>query len=150
MKRTSRPLEDRLWEKIAKKGINECWLWQGGQGGKGYGVIRKWNGTKWVNSYAHREVLQLCAGDPPFPEAHALHSCDTPKCCNPAHLSWGSNSQNRKEARDRLLNQGNQKLTPEQVSQIRRDTRTNTVIAAEYSVHFDTIARIKRGVSWKK
>ena len=148
MKRTSRPLEDRLWEKIAKKGSSDCWLWQGGQGGKGYGVIRKWNGTKWVNSYAHREVLQLCAGDPPVPDAHALHSCDNPSCCNPAHLSCGTNSQNRKEARDRLLNQGNQKLTPTQVDKIRGDSRTHILIAKDYSVHPSTIARIKQRKGW--
>ena len=149
MNRTSRPLEERLWEKIHKQGPQECWPWQGAVAGKGYGVIRKWKETRWVNSYAHREVL-LLTNTPSDPEAQALHSCDNPICCNPAHLSWGNNSQSRRQARDRLLNQGNQKLTPEQVAQIRQDSRTNTVIAAEYSVHFDTIARIKRGASWKK
>jgi hypothetical protein len=150
MKRTSRPLADRLWEKILKKESTECWLWQGGMGGKGYGIIRKWNGEKWVNAYAHREVLQLTVGESAIPEAQALHSCDNPSCCNPNHLSWGTNSQNRKEARDRLLNQGNQKLTPAQVDQIREDTRTHVLIAQDYSVHFDTVARIKQGRAWQR
>lgn len=88
-------------------------------------------------------------GPPPNTNSQALHSCDLTKCCNPKHLSWGTESQNRKEARDRLNNQGNQKLTLEQVENIKLDNRVSKVIAEEYGVHFDTILRIKNGRAWQ-
>lgn len=148
IRRKSKPFEERLWSKIDQKSTNDCWLWTGGTVTKGYGTIKKLLGDKWQTVYAHREILRLVTGEPPTDTSQALHSCDTPACCNPAHLSWGTNSKNRKEARDRLHNQGNQKLIPQQVVDIQRDTRTYAAIAATYSVHPDTIARIKQGRAW--
>ena len=149
MKRNKKSFEERLWSKIDKKAPNDCWFWTGGTAGGGYGTLRKELDGKWKHVYAHREVLRLTKGEPFNPEAQALHSCDTPKCCNPAHLNWGTESKNRREARDRLHNQGNQKLKPEQVAAIKLDSRLHKTIAAEYNVHHDTIARIKQGRAWK-
>jgi len=149
VKRTRKSLEERLWALIEKRGPTDCWYWQGGKAGKGYGTIKKEINGRWKTAYAHREILRLIKGDAPFQNAHALHSCDTPSCCNPAHLSWGTNSQNRKEARDRLHNQGKQKLTPEQVNDIRNMSGTYLEIAEKFSIHFDTVARIKRNRSWQ-
>ena len=59
-------LEDRLWAKINKQGPNDCWLWTAGCAGNGYGTLRKWVDTKWVQTYAHREVLRLSKGNPPL------------------------------------------------------------------------------------
>lgn len=149
MTRTSKPLEQRLWAKVTKAGPDDCWLWTGALAGKGYGHLRKLVDGKWKSTYAHREVLIQEKGEPPEPDSQGLHSCDTYACCNPAHLSWGNNSKNRREARDRLHNQGNQKLIPDQVAAIRLDSRTHVEIAKSYGVHFDTVARIKQGRSWQ-
>jgi len=149
MERKQRPFSERLWSFIQKGNPDECWPWTGGTAGKGYGTLRKKVEGKWKQAYAHREVLRLTVGEPSFPKAHALHSCDNPICCNPAHLAWGTNSKNRREARDRLHNQGNQKLTPDQVEMIRAMSGAYPSIAAKFGVHFDTVAKIKRNVSWK-
>ena len=147
--RKRKSLEERLWALIVKAAPNECWLWIGGHLPKGYGTLRKWNGTKWISTYAHREVLIATVGEPTDPSAHALHSCDNPACCNPKHLSWGTNSKNRREARDRLHNQGNQKLIPSQVEEIRSDSRKYQEIADAYLVHLSTVALIKQNRSWQ-
>lgn len=146
--RKRKPVEERLWPRVQIKGPDDCWLWTGGTSGKGYGSIGVFVGGKKVSGYAHREALRLSKGEPPDADSQALHSCDTPSCCNPKHLSWGNNAKNRKEARDRLHNQGNQKLIPEQVADIRTDPRTHVEIAKTYAVHPDTVARIKQGRSW--
>ena len=146
--RKRKSLEERLWGLVDRRSENECWPWLGGCVPKGYGTIRVFVDGKWRNSYAHREVLKLNKGEPPTTTSHALHSCDNPGCCNPAHLSWGTNSMNRREARDRLHNQGNQKLTPKQVKAIKQDPRIYQEIADSYSVHRDTIARIKQKRAW--
>lgn len=148
MIRKSRPFEERLWEKIAKGDPNECWLWTATKAGKGYSTLRKFEDGKWKFVYAHREVLKQSKGEPIGDANQALHSCDTPACCNPAHLSWGNNSKNRREARDRLHNQGNQKLIPSQVTSIKEDQRIYREIAESYGVHVDTISRIKSGRAW--
>lgn len=96
MKRKRKPLEERLWALIDRSTPDACWPWLGGKAGKGYGTIRKEVNGHWRTAYAHREILRITKGDPPDLNAHALHSCDNPGCCNPAHLSWGTNSQNRK------------------------------------------------------
>ena len=147
--RETKTLFERLDSHINKQGPNDCWPWGAGVTPKGYGTIKVWNGCKWVTSYAHREVLKLHAQEPPAPNNQVLHSCDNPSCCNPQHLSWGNESKNRKEARDRLHNQGKQKLVPKQVEDIRGDTRKYADIANSYSVHVGTVARIKQGRSWK-
>ena len=143
------PFEERLWARIKKSDVNVCWDWTGGTAGKGYGTLRKHINNVWKFVYAHREVLEIYKGAPVAPNIHALHSCDNPLCCNPNHLSWGTNSKNRREARDRLYNQGNQKLRPYQVSAIRSDTRTQKEIAIEYAVCISTIALIKQNRSWQ-
>ena len=146
--RKHKTLHERLWAKITQGGPDDCWPWTGGTAGKGYGTLKKLVDGKWKTQYAHREVLIETSGSPPTPLSHALHSCDNPICCNPKHLSWGTNSINRREARDRLHNQGKQKLLPDQVERIRVDPRIYADIAADYNIHRDTVARIKQNRSW--
>ena len=148
MTRKIKSLEERLWGLVDKQADHLCWPWIGGTVPKGYGTIKVFTDGKWKTSYAHREILKLVKGAPSTNSEQALHSCDNPNCCNPKHLNWGSNSTNRREARDRLHNQGNQKLTLSQADSIRQDPRIYQEIANEYSIHRDTVARIKQKRGW--
>lgn len=149
MRKTTLSFEERLKAKIQFAGQDECWLWIGNsKAGRGYGVLCKTDETGKKQVYAHREMLRMYKGEPPAGLDQALHSCDNPLCCNPNHLSWGNNKRNRKEARDRLNNQGKQKLTAAQVEEIRKDTRSLKEIAAAYGVHRTTIGDIKKGRAW--
>lgn len=147
--RKIKTLEERLRSKITVLGPDDCWPWTGGCVPKGYGTTKKKTPEGWKTTYAHREILAIAEGEPPTSNSQALHSCDNPACCNPKHLSWGTESQNRREARDRLNNQGNQKLTLAQVNTIRVDSRSAAIIATEYGMHVTNIRRIKSGVAWK-
>lgn len=147
--RKIKSIEERINSKVLVKGPDDCWLWTGGCVPKGYGTIKKQVPEGWRTTYVHREILILTQGEPPTSTSQALHSCDTPACCNPKHLSWGTESQNRREARDRLNNQGNQKLTLDQVNAIRSDARSATELASVYSMHVTSIRRIKSGEGWK-
>lgn len=72
--------------------------WQGTKHAKGYGSIRCDGKMRKVHH------LTYIAANGPIPEGmHVLHECDNPSCCEPKHLTVGTNAQNitEKMARDR-------------------------------------------------
>jgi hypothetical protein len=86
----------RFWSKVDR--ATSCWLWTAGKDKDGYGkfqVNSRRDGRQVQKHFrAHRlawelEHGQLAAG------LLLMHSCDTPACCNPAHLSPGTQLQNR-------------------------------------------------------
>jgi len=84
----------RFWNKVEKRGDDECWPWMASLAGKGYGQIRI-PGTR-KNTYSHRMAYELAHG--PLPEGmFACHSCDHPKCCNPKHLFAGTAKANQSD-----------------------------------------------------
>ena len=91
---------DRFWAKVDKNGpvpahrpdLGPCWLWTGYRYPKGYGRASDPRVAS-RQTYAHRLAWELTNG--PIPDGmQVLHACDNPPCCNPAHLSLGSNLEN--------------------------------------------------------
>lgn len=94
------PLIERFYAKVDRSGgPTACWPWLGARqksrGGGERGRIREGGrGTKiW---HAHRLALALSTGAD-RPALEAMHTCDTPLCCNPAHLLWGTHPQNMRD-----------------------------------------------------
>lgn len=91
------PIHERLWGRTE---LNEhgCWLWLGYQDEDGYGNIS----YREKSFRCHRLSWTLARG--PIPESlQVLHDCDRfyapgdrtyRRCCNPAHLKLGTNSDN--------------------------------------------------------
>lgn len=71
-----------------------CWLWTGSKMGKGYGKLY-YQGKE---RGAHRVSLLLSKGGDLDGPLLAMHSCDTPLCVNPSHLSWGTQTDNMRDA----------------------------------------------------
>lgn len=143
-------LEDRLkrGSKINEK--TECWEWQRGLFTNGYGQISVDGSTIGT----HRASYIAFIG--PIPEGLlVLHTCDNPICVNPKHLWLGTHRDNMedmvKKGRSAVVNNGNVKLTLEQVKSIKRQyDGTNLEWLAE--THFvtpTTIISIVYGNSWK-
>ena len=76
-----------------------CWLWTAGRFPRGYGMVnlgRDMRGKQFT-TYAHRVAYVLTHG--PIPAgAVVMHSCDTPACVNPSHLSLGTQGDNIRDA----------------------------------------------------
>lgn len=136
--------EEQFWNKVDKRGPDECWPWLGQ-------LTEKWYGVFTVNGKqvrAHRFSLELVNGK--LPEGmFALHTCDYAPCCNPAHLYAGTALQNIHDKMDR----GSQvaKLTPEKVRQIRalRGIKTQIEIAEEFDISIPLVCRVQTGQIWK-
>lgn len=79
---TTRPIEDRFWEKV-QRGENH-WLWTGAKSSLGYGAI--WDYERQGHVMAHRLSWEIANGCK-IPEGMVIdHLCRTPQCVNPDHL----------------------------------------------------------------
>lgn len=145
-------LEERFWDKVDKRGPDDCWEWQGSMT-RGYGMIRVGKGTQ----RAHRVSWEMANG--PIPEGmNVLHHCDNPSCVNPAHLFLGTQADNvhDMQAKERKADlhgkrNGRARLTEQDVYKIREMIKqgiSQRVIAKEYGVTFQEIGNINTGVSW--
>jgi hypothetical protein len=80
-----KPLADRFWAKVDRKGPDECWLWLGAKSRRGrggfYGTIRREDGGYYN---AHIAVWVITYGAKP--EGDLDHTCRNTLCVNPAHL----------------------------------------------------------------
>lgn len=86
------PLLDRFASKVDRGGGEDsCWEWMAAKNDRGYGKIGKGGDEGWV--FAHRVAYEAAYGDIPDGQV-VMHSCDNPGCCNPRHLSVGTQSQN--------------------------------------------------------
>jgi hypothetical protein len=90
------PLIQRFWEKIDKRGPDECWPWLGSRLKRcGHGRINI-NGTVRL---AHRVAYELQNGPIP-PGLVVRHRCNFAPCCNPAHLELGTQADNMRDIRN--------------------------------------------------
>lgn len=117
----------RILQKVDFEPSCGCWLWTGGQGNGGYGLMR-YEGRLVV---AHRAVYMVLRGPIP-PRLYLLHRCDTPQCVNPDHLTPGTQKENVADAKRKGRFLGD--LTPDQVRHIRRREKSITEYAAEYGM----------------
>lgn len=88
------PIETRFWAKVDRRGPDECWPWRGKPGARGYGTFSFDN----LRRRATHISLELSGKPRPSPRHGACHTCDNPPCVNPAHLWWGDQSENLRDA----------------------------------------------------
>ncbi len=106
-------LKDRLYAKLpAGLTDDECWLWPGAKS-DGYGCMKFQGKVLRV----HRAMYEVHNGTIPD-GLKILHSCDNPPCCNPKHLSLGTQADNVKDmiAKKRHRNGGTGPIAPIAVS----------------------------------
>ena len=91
---TASELYRRLISKVHFHPWGGCWEWTGARNHKGYGMINIGGKTR----RAHRVAYYLHTGESP---EMVCHSCDNPKCVNPAHLWGGTVADNARDMYDK-------------------------------------------------
>jgi hypothetical protein len=103
----------RLWSRVAGPwcstpehpiGPDDCWLWLGALNEEGlYGRLRRGRrghglvGPHRVALELMDEVSYLPGTAPDRSQLVACHRCDTPLCCHPGHLFWGTRQENARD-----------------------------------------------------
>lgn len=135
-----------------------CWNWVKTCKAHGYGTLTLEGRT----IYAHRLAFRL-SGRILRDGQQVRHTCDNPRCINPAHLLAGNHSDNMQDMVRRGRHPGPppptageknpaSRLTEKGVQEIRvrlRDGEVQRILAAEYGVSQSQISNIKRGAQWR-
>lgn len=140
-------------ERLAARTIigPSCWEIQGcGVGPNGYGQIDLGGGKR---AYTHRLAWELANGRAVPAGLRVLHSCDNPRCVNPAHLSIGTQRDNIRDSirKGRFNCFGRQKLNADQVREIRVLAKAGVRqrdLARRFGVAAHTVSGIVNGTAW--
>ena len=119
----------RFWAKVNQGAADACWLWAASCFPTGYGQFNagRIRGRQHT-FYAHRAAYFLTHGTLPeqshrdTPDGLVVrHTCDTPACCNPAHLVLGTQRDNMQDAaaRGRFPRTRQHKLSDHDVRMLR-------------------------------
>jgi hypothetical protein len=133
---------------------DSCWEWKGPTRRDGYGVFC----CEMKRFRAHRYSYERANG-PIQNGLYVCHSCDNPRCVNPAHLWLGTAADNSADmaAKGRASKTPSvhseshplSKLTKDQALAIRRDPRPARLVAPDYGISKSLVWGIKRGTHWK-
>jgi hypothetical protein len=153
--------EQRFWANVDRETgpvhpvlKTRCWPCTLGTDKDGYGsLVIAGHRVK-----AHRYAYALLVGEIPDGMC-CLHACDRPSCCNPAHLTLGTNQDNRDDSVTKGRHahgerSGQARLTEGDVLEIRATCvpgdpeRGYTALGSKYGVGWGAVRSAHLGITW--
>ena len=156
LSRLDKTPEQRFWEKVDRRGKDDCWNWTAailvGKNG-GYGMFAAHGGRQGGYWRAHRYSYLLYYRFHPG-KLCVLHTCDNRSCVNPRHLFLGDRAIN---AADMVLKNRQRrgeskplaKLTEIIVRKIRKSTKGTCALSRQFGVSPAAISRARNGLTWR-
>jgi hypothetical protein len=150
----------RFWTRVdASGGEDACWPWLGKRGsrsGRGkFTIGSRVDGSR-RELFAYRVAYYAHHGTWPIPVA--MHTCDNPICCNPAHIRAGTQADNLRDmyAKGRNRDDRGERhpraiMTERDVCECRRSYQCGITIAElarKHGVVWQTMRAAVRGRSW--
>jgi hypothetical protein len=149
--------EQRFWSKVARRGPDDCWEWQGNRDWFGHGQMM----VDYATRSAHRLSWEFANGKIGAGLC-VLHRCDNPPCVNPEHLFLGTQGDNvrdmdakgrRKNAPHPGTKNGRAKLTENDVRWLRLARvlygATCRGLADAYGVSPAAVVMACNGTNWR-
>lgn len=140
---------DRFAAKLSPPNERGCRLWNGSTHRLGYGHF-KLNGKTVIASR-----VAFFFANSRWPSGHAIHECDTPNCCEAAHIHDGTVLENMRDCAAKGRNRsprpgnGHTKLLPETraiiVSRFMAGEHNKSALAREYGVTPTRIRQVING-----
>lgn len=152
-------LIQKFWSCVDIRGPHDCWPWKLAVSSQGYGRFRHHKEPK-LSIQAHVMALEIATGEAAPKGLLGCHSCDTPRCCNPAHIWMGTPAENvadmmRKGRNSYVTRVGESansaKLKADDIKTIRSlpKSMANIEIGASFGVSHVTISLVRRHKAWK-
>lgn len=149
---------ERFHSHVDRRGRDDCWPWKASLTTSGYGRFK-------INPYetvpASRFALILHERVEHM-DLQALHSCDYPACCNPAHLRWGTVADNVQDKMERErwrggdqvgASNGAAKLDNDGLAKVIEGFHrglNNKQIAHGLPIGHAMVSKIRRGHMWRE
>lgn len=126
-----------------------CWEYVTAKRRTGYPLVMVKLREGWFQFGGHRLIAGIENGlDLLNPELFACHHCDNRCCWNPAHIFVGTSGDNQRDAAAKGRMRGNEKLSSEEVLEIRRlrnSGLSRKKVAELFSVNINHVSAITAG-----
>jgi len=147
--------EERInlfWARVDKEPDSDCWNWNGKITRDGYGCVKIFGVFRGAHRVAYEIEYQDAADG-----LCVMHTCDNPKCCNPAHLFKGTHTDNMQD----MIEKGRRgfakynpvKINLEIARQIRAEFRqgaSKQSLARQYGISPLHVRDIIKNKCWKE
>ncbi len=124
---------DNFWSKVDKNGPSGCWNWTACANKRGYGSIT----INYVMLRANR-VSYFMANGPFLKSLMVCHTCDNPRCVNPAHLFLGTCTVNVHDMVQKGRGRWGSTMNMEKANQIRALYAAGGITMQKLADQFDS------------